>query len=299
MSKRKSGSAADFAGAAVDFEKDLVWNYLDSDRNRLMTMASMVRSGAMDKAISMYMNGDDDKDDAKRSRAMPMILGDSVEIFRVLRPNVYIAFAKAFSDEVSRKVNAYLNSSGDKGPKENVIKNMVFFALHKEAKSKLPVDRANHKRIDTLTRMGKAQYDRLGKRLETWNPIQPLLFGHFEKGAEMGEFKLTTVDPPFTFKVPVPTTLEEDGWAFTNINNNWHHQKASIEFENFPTLTLWMWVEKAADAPEIMLTTDDWLLPETLFPKGPGVVDPDGEAPSASPSPSPPPGSGRSSRAAA
>ena len=166
MGKTSEPAEKTFVGQELDF----ITETLRPDPTSVMALASMIRRGALKTAIAKYMGTDEPV--AKKAKTQ-IRLADGTQTFRVLRHPILKDIASSFDDHMKKEVSI-LCEARPLAESETIVRDLVFFGLNKENKSKLPTDREGWQDVDKLCAMTAEHYKTSNaERLKEWRASDP------------------------------------------------------------------------------------------------------------------------------
>ena len=165
-----------FMDTAVTMEFESIQKYLLENPTTLMTIGSMLRTGALATAVDEYMHGKKDEEGPNPKKLKLTHLAPSATTFRVIRPPIFRQLIESFGTSICAEIEKHFADNcedTDKGTNDELLRSLVLYALNKENKSKLPIEYDDWDRVSSFVKMAIAEYEYFGQRLKDWKADDP------------------------------------------------------------------------------------------------------------------------------
>jgi hypothetical protein len=283
---------------AIMSEMKAIDDYLFGDTARILNVASMVRTGALEKAIKTYTAMPDDSaatevvvSSRKRARGEPLDLPATTKEIRTIRMPMLRAALKGCSEHVKAEVEKIDDSDLAEQVKCDIFKNWFMVGMHASDRSKLDLTIQDYEKISVFVRLCAWRYDNIGRRLEDIDAANPLNKAFYVKGPSPGEFVAKYGSRSYqdvSFQAPVPHGVDLADIAIQKAGSP---DNAYFDLPMFPRVSLMEWFKKSE--ARIPTTIEPWNAPVDQFPRKDVVAAPLAEVVAAN-GVVPPTGNGRS-----
>lgn len=188
-SKRAGGGARAARGNAMlsdtmNGDMEFLTDYLRQKPQLLMSVATLVRSGNLEKAIDEFFSGGSKRGSVSGGA---IVLPPSAKKVRDLRYKYAIEILKGFSNHMTEQA-AIIEASADKD-KQQLVTCLLNFGAGTMPQQDLPTAWEGWRDITTLQAMFRHRYEAKGARLQGYSADHPWDFGFFKQCTGQGKKK--------------------------------------------------------------------------------------------------------------
>lgn len=265
--RRKADSGGDsMVQGALDSEIAFITEALYQKLALLMSVASFLRSGTLEKAMNDF-----GKDKDSKTGRIHQLLAPSAKKCRDIRYKHAVEVVKGFSQHMeTQATNIEMKNDMDSAEKSSIIIALMHFGANTEDKTDLPTEYEGFRNMATLVSMFRCRYEQVGSRLEQYDSSRPRDFGYFKKatgeGTEIDDYIEIITNKKF--KIGIPTTsLEQSPQAASTVIDNHHPMKAKVKVKSSTSNLHDALVDEHGEDAALLVVGEPWGLPSDRFPK--------------------------------